>query len=435
MLVITFLVGSGLVIFLITIAPEQIHASDTRSIILGLLLLPILYGLNRMGRTHLAAHLYVLLAYMVFALPAYGFASGAPSLAFVAISFLLGAIFFSSRAFLTLTSGGTVLIGVLILLNISNPDSHVSADTINYLSIWFFLVLMAFLTNTFVSYLRTTEAIRRRELESANEQLRASEVSLERRVEERTHDLDIARKKAEEAKTVISQFLAATSHELRTPLNAIINFGAFLQEGMFGDVNDEQEEAAGHIVSSGNHLLALINDVLDISKIEAGALQLYIEDNLNLNSELHELFKTANNLIQRTGVEANLEIPDLLPAVRGDRLRIRQILLNLISNACKFTEHGSVTVRAYHENLDVVIAVADTGPGIRPADCEAIFETFRQTEAGVRKGKGTGLGLPIALSLAEAHFGSLTVESTYGQGSVFTVRLPIKSDKLIPSKR
>jgi signal transduction histidine kinase len=434
MLVITFLVGSGLVIFLIIVAPEQIDASDTRSIILGLLLLPILYGLNRMGRLQLAAHLYVLLCYVVFALPVYGLDSGAPSLAFVAMSFLLGAIFLNTRSFLTLTSAGTLFIGMIILLNINNPDSHVNTDTVNYLSIWFFLVLMAFLTNTFVLYLRTTEAIRRRELESANEQLRASELSLERRVEERTHDLDIALKKAEEAKTVISQFLAATSHELRTPLNAIINFGEFLQEGMLGEVNDEQKEAAGDIVSSGNHLLALINDVLDISKIEAGALQLYIEDNLNLNSELQDLFKTANNLLRGTGVEGKLEIPELLPAVRGDRLRIRQILLNLISNACKFTEHGNVTVRAYQENLDVVIAVADTGPGIRSADCATIFETFRQTEAGVRKGKGTGLGLPIALSLAEAHGGSLTVESTYGQGSVFTVRLPIKSDKLSLSK-
>jgi signal transduction histidine kinase len=162
---------------------------------------------------------------------------------------------------------------------------------------------------------------------------------------------------------------------------------------------------------------------------------LYIEDNLNLNDELRELFKTTCTLLLGTEIEGKLDIPEPLPAVRGDRLRIRQIFLNLISNACKFTEHGTVTIRAWQRDSNVVIAVVDTGPGIQPAETEHIFETFRQSEAGIRQGKGTGLGLPIARRLAEAHYGSLTVDSIYGQGSVFTVTLPIKSENLIPAPK
>jgi signal transduction histidine kinase len=433
MLVLSLVIGAVLITILLAIAPEQINTSDTRAIILGLVLLPFWWGINRTGRIQTAANLYVLTLYFVFALPVYGIGSSASSLAFVALSFLLGAIFFSTVPFLMFTGLGTVLVAVLIGIYQADPTSQVSVNPVTYLAILFFLVMMALLTNTFVLYLRRTEAFRRQQLETANEQLRASEASLEQRVKERTHALDIALKQAEEANIVKSQFLASTSHELRTPLNAIINFGEFLQQGMLGEINDDQAEASEHIISSGRHLLALINDVLDISKIEAGALQLYVEDNVNLNNELTDLLKTATTLLKNSPVKAVLDVPEPLPLVRGDRIRIRQIMLNLISNACKFTEQGTVTVRAIRQDSEVVVSVTDTGPGIQAADFDKIFETFRQTEVGIRKGKGTGLGLPIARRLAEAHGGLLTVESIIGQGAAFTVRLPIKSDNLIPS--
>jgi len=160
---------------------------------------------------------------------------------------------------------------------------------------------------------------------------------------------------------------------------------------------------------------------------------LFIEDDVQVAEELRPLRQTALNLLKGATVEVNMDISEPLPAIRCDRLRVRQILLNLVSNACKFTENGSVTIRATQQGGDLVIAVTDTGPGIRPEDFSAIFETFRQTEIGLRKGKGTGLGLPIAQRLAEAHGGTLTVESVYGQGATFTVTLPVKSQTLIPT--
>jgi len=265
--------------------------------------------------------------------------------------------------------------------------------------------------------------------------------TLESRVAARTRDLAAAveeasqaKEEAERANRVKSMFLAAMSHELRTPLNSIINFGQFIQEEMFGPVNPEQADAAGNVVASGRHLLALINDVLDISKIEAGSLQLFVEDNIKMEDELRTLHQTAKTLLQGTSVEARLEMESALPGIRGDRLRIRQILLNLVSNACKFTEHGHVTIHALQRDGQLLISVEDTGPGIDVKDHATIFETFRQTEVGLRKGKGTGLGLPIAKRLSEAHGGSLSMQSKVGVGTTFTVALPLQSNLSVSSK-
>ncbi len=238
---------------------------------------------------------------------------------------------------------------------------------------------------------------------------------------------EVARQEAERANKVKSQFLASVSHELRTPLNAVINFSKLMHKGMMGEVNEEQSHALAKIAQSGKHLLNLINDVLDISKIEAGSLVLYVESNINLAAELDLVHCTAETLLHDKPVDLIWDFDATLPPLTGDRGRIAQIAMNLVSNACKFTDEGHVTVKGYQQNGQIVLAVQDTGPGIAPIDHERIFQTFQQTEVGLRKGSGTGLGLPITKSLVEAHGGQLWVESEVGQGTTFFVSLPIHS--------
>jgi signal transduction histidine kinase len=241
-----------------------------------------------------------------------------------------------------------------------------------------------------------------------------------------------ARQQAERANQVKSAFLASMSHELRTPLNAIINFTMFVAKGDLGSVNPEQEEALNETIGSAKHLLNLINDVLDMSKIESGTLNLFIEDNVNLKSILDSVAATGRSLLAGKAVELRLRVEDDLPNIRADRQRIYQILLNMVSNACKFTEEGWIELRAQKSGEDVLLSVQDTGPGIAPEDQSLVFEAFKQTETGLRQGGGTGLGMPISRSLAQAHGGRLWLESKPGEGTTFTVALPIKSSQLKP---
>lgn len=242
-----------------------------------------------------------------------------------------------------------------------------------------------------------------------------------------------ARERAEQADKVKSSFLASMSHELRTPLNAIINFTKFVLNGDLGPVNEQQKDILGQVANSGKHLLSLINDVLDMSKIEAGALNLFVEDNVNLKRILDAVVATGQSLlVEKQQIELHTEYDEELPPIRGDRQRIAQILLNIISNACKFTESGWIKVCAHAVNGEVVISVQDTGPGIAPEDQTLVFEAFKQTTTGLRQGAGTGLGMPITKSLVEAHGGHLQLESVVQQGTTFTVSLPVKSEVLVP---
>ena len=240
-----------------------------------------------------------------------------------------------------------------------------------------------------------------------------------------------ARQDAERANSVKSSFLASVSHELRTPLNAIINFSKFLAKGRMGEVNTDQQDALKTIVESGQHLLRLINDVLDISKIESGSLRLNLADNIDLHKELENAINSVAHLLEGKPVQVYKFFDPALPPVRVDRQRIFQIFLNILSNACKFTEQGSIRIHTDHQNETVLIAITDTGPGIAPEDHEAVFETFRQTEAGLREGNGTGLGMPISKRLAEAHGGRLWLESTPGAGATFHVALPVTQNAMV----
>ena len=224
-----------------------------------------------------------------------------------------------------------------------------------------------------------------------------------------------------------SQFLASMSHELRTPMNAIINFVEVVASGLVGPINEEQKELLGQSLQSSQHLLHLINDVLDISKIQAGRLTLFIENDVNLYAQLKPVMEIANSLLQEKGKALQLvnDIDDNLPVICGDKRRIRQVLLNLLSNAIKFTEKGTITLSVKNTGNKVIFAVIDTGPGIPPEFQEMIFEPFQQTMDGIKQVEGTGLGLPIARSLVEAHGGRMWLESQPGEGAAFYFDLPV----------
>ncbi len=231
--------------------------------------------------------------------------------------------------------------------------------------------------------------------------------------------------------TMKSQFLASMSHELRTPLNAILNFTEFLHMGMLGPVTDKQKDALAKALSSGRHLLSLINDILDITKIEAGMMRLFIEDDVDLKQELSTVVASANSLVRNKDIAFTQEIEDDLPTIVGDKRRIRQVLLNLLSNAIKFTEQGGVKLRVFRHDDRVRFIVEDSGPGIAAEDMPIVFEPFQQTETGIRHAGGTGLGLPITKRLVEAHGGKLWVESEIGAGTTFYVDLPAHSEELL----
>jgi signal transduction histidine kinase/putative methionine-R-sulfoxide reductase with GAF domain len=230
---------------------------------------------------------------------------------------------------------------------------------------------------------------------------------------------------AEQANQAKSAFLSSMSHELRTPLNAIINFVEMVARGMIGPVNQEQVELLEQALHSSKHLLNLINDVLDISKIQAGQLTLFMEDEVSVQVEVEATLSIVGGLLQEKGLQLIRDIDPHLPMVSCDRRRLRQVLLNLISNAIKFTNKGTITVSVKNQGQEVLFAVIDTGPGIPPDKQDLIFEPFIQAENGERQVHGTGLGLPISHSLVRAHGGELWVDSQSGEGSAFFFTLPV----------
>jgi signal transduction histidine kinase len=235
----------------------------------------------------------------------------------------------------------------------------------------------------------------------------------------------------QQADQVKSAFLASMSHELRTPLNAVINFSKFLKKGIPGPVNEEQEQLLGNIADSGHHLLNLINDVLDMSKIEAGSLKLFVEADVDLKQTIETAISYTEPLLADKPVEIRQELPETLPSIAGDNKRLLQIFLNILSNACKFTDEGFIRVGAVEKSGHVVISIEDTGPGIAPEEHEGVFAAFKQTDSGLRQGSGTGLGMPICRKLVEAHNGHLWFESIVGVGTTFYVDFPLSSG-LVP---
>lgn len=265
------------------------------------------------------------------------------------------------------------------------------------------------------------------------ERLGESYANLEQKVEERTRELaaalgqlDEKSHELEQASRHKSEFLASMSHELRTPLNAIIGFSQVLRERLFGDVNEKQAEYLDDILASANHLLALINDVLDLSKVEAGQVELELES-FSLRDVLARGVVMVRESAMTAAVDVSFAAASDADLVAGDERRVRQVVFNLLSNAVKFTPAGgTVAVRAERVDGEVRVAVRDTGPGIAPEDQERIFEEFQQTDEGAAQLEGTGLGLALSRRLVELHGGRIWVESEPDQGSTFVFTLPVQ---------
>jgi signal transduction histidine kinase len=278
-----------------------------------------------------------------------------------------------------------------------------------------------------------TEALEKGKL---YERLKQASQELERKVQEATAELaqqnELLRRQhieLEQASALKSQFLANISHEFRTPLNAILGYTHMLLQGVSGAVTDPQRKSLTRIDSNSRHLLALINDILDITRIEAGRMPLNVSS-FKVSDLVNEVMSELEPIIRRSNLSVNARVKTTLPVLKSDRQKVKQIVLNLLSNALKFTTNGTVTMGA---TLDpkthtLAIAVKDTGVGIPQESRSKIFEDFRQLDNSPARGYGgTGLGLSICRRLAQMLGGSIELESTVGEGSTFTLRLPVRA--------
>jgi PAS domain S-box-containing protein len=260
------------------------------------------------------------------------------------------------------------------------------------------------------------------------EALKQEAALLEARVEERTQELQVAMRRADEASRYKSEFLANMSHELRTPLNSILGFSELLQTKTFGPLNEKQDRLVKNVLVSGRHLLSLINDILDLSKVEAGRLELYPESFV-LPEVLKTLLADIRPQAEGKGVQLDLQVDETLGLLTADPVRFKQILYNLLSNAVKFTPAGGQVTLAAHpaEDAFIEIAVTDTGIGIKAEDLPRLFQEFVQLEtAATKRHEGTGLGLALTKRLVELHGGKIWAESKgEGKGTTFRVRVPL----------
>lgn len=258
---------------------------------------------------------------------------------------------------------------------------------------------------------------------------------LEKRVEERTEqlaaankELELRNREVEHATQLKSKFLASMSHELRTPLNAIVGFSDLLAEQAPGQLNPKQLRFVQHIKQGSTHLLQLINDILDLSKIEAGQLEFRYED-FEIKDALPEVLSTIRPLAMAKNITLNESSTSGL-SICADRVRFKQVLYNLLSNAVKFTPNGGrVDIEAYNRAKTIHVSVSDTGIGIRPEDHTLVFEEFRQVEGSTNAHEGTGLGLAISKRLVEEQGGTISLESELGKGSKFTISFPIREQR------
>jgi signal transduction histidine kinase len=230
-----------------------------------------------------------------------------------------------------------------------------------------------------------------------------------------------------------SQFLANMSHELRTPLNAILGYTELILDNIYGDTPEKMREVLERLQLNGKHLLGLINDVLDLSKIEAGQLTLSLAD-YSLKDVVHTVFTGVESLATGKKLKLTTDVAPNLPKGHGDERRLAQVLLNLVGNAIKFTDKGEVAIKATTADGSFTVAVHDTGPGIASSDQGKIFEEFQQADNSVTKRKGgTGLGLSIARRIIEMHGGRIWVESEVGEGSIFAFTIPVHVNRPVTS--
>jgi signal transduction histidine kinase len=220
-----------------------------------------------------------------------------------------------------------------------------------------------------------------------------------------------------------SQFLANMSHELRTPLNAILGYTELILDSVYGDMPEKARNVLDRVQRNGRHLLGLINDVLDLSKIEAGQLNLSLTE-YSLKNIIQSVFSAVEPLAKEKQIALKIDVATTLPQGHGDERRLTQVLLNLVGNAIKFTDVGEVSIKGSSANGSFNVAVRDTGPGISAADQARLFQEFQQADNSITRKKG-GLGLAISKRIIELHGGRIWVESSPGHGSTFAFTLPI----------
>jgi signal transduction histidine kinase len=295
-------------------------------------------------------------------------------------------------------------------------------DRLHYtLAVMVVISLYFLIKKAFEVSITSTEAVRVNEqLKIVNEQLH-TEIGRRQEAEREAH---IARDVALEASSAKSDFLANMSHELRTPMNAVIGFSGALKSGLAGPLNDKQREYIEDIQNSGEHLLCLINDLLDLSKIEAGKFEVKPES-FDLSGQIERCLPLVRKQAETGGVAIEFDVPDDMPMLHADRRLVMQMVVNLLSNAIKFTPRGGrVTLATRHGSTGTVtVSVTDTGPGMPPEDIPRVLLPFEQTELGKTK-EGTGLGLPLVKRIAELHGGAFVLESTPGEGTVATIHFP-----------
>lgn len=252
-------------------------------------------------------------------------------------------------------------------------------------------------------------------------------LNLEKKVEERTKELRQANIALEKANRLKSEFLATMSHELRTPLNAIIGFAEVLRDEVIGPLNGDQKGCLDDIHSSGQHLLSMINNILDFTKIEAGKFELKYEE-FSLETVIAEVLHAISEFSDKKGISIHTHIHANIPHLVADKIKFKQIMFNLLSNAVKFTaKNGTITINVKLVEQYVQIGVSDTGIGIKSEDIDKLFKPFFQLDSSYsRRYEGTGLGLVLTKHLVELHGGKIWVESDYGKGSTFTFTLPVK---------
>jgi PAS domain S-box-containing protein len=274
------------------------------------------------------------------------------------------------------------------------------------------------------------------ELTKLNENLEERIVTATEELEERNRQLEWQSRELERAYRLKSQFLASMSHELRTPINALLGYTSLMRDEIYGELNKRQGEALSRMYTASQHLLELVNDILDLAKIEAGKMPVHVEP-VEVGQMIRELAHTLEPLVQRKQIECIVRVDDGLPTLETDQTKLKQIVLNLLSNAVKFTPSGHISIHARSATAEegaggVVIEVADTGIGIKQEDLANIFEDFRQVDqSSTREYGGTGLGLSITKKLLHLLGGTVRVSSEPGDGSVFTIWLPRRSEEIV----
>ncbi|HOX37872.1 MAG TPA: ATP-binding protein [Candidatus Brocadiia bacterium] len=266
------------------------------------------------------------------------------------------------------------------------------------------------------------------DIENSRQEVADYSRKLEQRVEERTSDLQIANRKLTQIDRLKTEFLASMSHELRTPLNAIMGFAEILMDGTSGEISDTQKEYCADIHSSAGHLLRMISDILDLSKIEAGKMELNIED-ISVLDSVEGVLNTLKGISNKKGIQLVMDVTPEIELIEADPVKFKQMLYNLLSNACKFApEGGTVRIEAAIVESDLQVSVIDNGPGIPSDQQEVIFEEFHQVKGPqAHRREGTGLGLALTRKLVQLHGGRIWVESRLGAGSKFHFRIPLKS--------